>query len=321
MTLFTKDVAKAAQAISQGHLCAIPTETVYGLGADATNPEAIARVFEAKGRPVDHPLIVHVADASTANKWVTELPEWATTLTKAVWPGPLTIVAKRTPLATDQITGGQDTVAVRVPKHPLTLDLLVRLNALGICGVVAPSANTFGHVSPTNAQHVEHDLGEYLTAHEDLILDGGQCAVGLESTIVLATGNQPIILRPGSLTPSGIEEITGLKVGTPIAESPIVSGSLASHYAPKAKVIIVEETELSNLEVIKNAGLIALAAIPTKRFTYRIASPRTSVEFARELYATLRSADALDLKVVYVVPPPGNGLAQAILDRLNRAAN
>ena len=319
--LITTDVAKAAAAIASGHLCAIPTETVYGLGADATNPDAISRVFEAKGRPTDHPLIVHVADVTAVNKWVSELPEWATVLVHAVWPGPLTIVGKRTALATDQISGGQDTVAVRVPKHPLTLDLLARLNALGIVGLVAPSANTFGHVSPTNAGHVEHDLGEYLSAHDDLILDGGQCAVGLESTIVLATGDQPIILRPGSLTASGIEEITGVKVSDSDTESPRVSGSLASHYAPKAKVIVVDEAELPNLDVIKNAGLIALAAIPTLRYTYRIGSPRTSVEFARELYSTLRSADALDLKIVYVVPPTGSGLAQAILDRINRAAS
>ena len=319
--LITTDVTKAVKAIASGHLCAIPTETVYGLGADATNPNAISRVFVAKGRPTDHPLIVHVANVTAAYEWVSELPEWATVLTHAVWPGPLTIVAKRTALATDQITGGQETVAVRVPKHPLTLNLLNQLNVLGIIGLVAPSANTFGHVSPTNANHVEHDLGEYLSAHEDLILDGGQCAVGLESTIVLATGDQPIILRPGSLTASGIEEITGVKVITNNNESPRVSGSLASHYAPNAKVIIVDEAELANLEVIKNAGLIALAAIPTLRYTYRIGSPRTSVEFARELYSTLRNADDLDLKVVYVVPPPGSGLAQAILDRINRAAN
>jgi len=318
--LITTDVTKAVKALASGHLCAIPTETVYGLGADATNPNAISRVFEAKNRPTEHPLIVHVANIAAVCDWVSELPEWAQVLANAVWPGPLTIVAKRTALATDQITGGQDTVAVRVPKHPLTLDVLAQLHVLGITGVVAPSANIFGHVSPTNAAHVEHDLGEYLSAHEDLILDGGQCAVGLESTIVLATGDQPIILRPGSLTASGIQEITGVKVITSNSESPRVSGSLASHYAPNAKVIIVDEAELANLEVIKNAGLIALAAIPTLRYTYRIGSPRTSVEFAREIYSTLRSADDLDLKVVYVVPPPGMGLSHAILDRINRAA-
>jgi L-threonylcarbamoyladenylate synthase len=164
---------------------------------------AVARVFAAKERPADHPLIVHVASASDVSEWITELPQWAIDLTNAVWPGPLTIVGPRTSLASNSVTGNQDTVAVRVPSHPIAQELLQQLKANGVKGVVAPSANRFGHVSPTSAAHVSADLGEYLNAHDDLILDGGDCQVGVESTIVLATGTQPVILRPGAITACG----------------------------------------------------------------------------------------------------------------------
>ena len=316
--MITSDITKAVNALATGKLCAIPTETVYGLAANALDESAVARVFVAKERPADHPLIVHVATAADVTEWVTELPKWASDLTTSVWPGPLTIVGPRTEIASNSITGNQDTVAVRVPSHPIAQELLNQLKNIGVKGLVAPSANRFGHVSPTSAAHVLADLGEYLKAHGDLILDGGDCQVGVESTIVLATGSQPVILRPGAVTAADIKRITGVEVSKATINAPRVSGALDSHYSPTAQVILV--TDAAELELESNFGFLALAQIPTPAGMVRLAAPLTIEDFAHELYSCLRAGDDLKLKTIYVVPPTGDGLAQAINDRLQRAA-
>lgn len=316
--MIVSDIDQVLTALISGKLCAIPTETVYGLAANALDESAVARVFAAKQRPADHPLIVHVATAQDANEWITELPQWAIDLTAAVWPGPLTIVGTRTALASDLVTGGQSTVAVRVPSHPIAQELLLKLNDQGVKGLVAPSANRFGHVSPTSASHVFADLGEYLLANNDLILDGGNCQVGLESTIVLATGQEPVILRPGAITSADITRITGVAVATDSINPPRVSGSLDSHYSPKAKVVLL--TAESDIESRTTAGFLALAQVPTPAGLVRLGSPATIADFAHELYGCLRASDDLKLELIYVVPPVGHGLAEAIIDRLQRAA-
>ena len=313
----TTDVSVAVAALTQGNLCAIPTETVYGLAANALDASAVARVFEAKERPADHPLIVHVASAGDVAQWITNLPHWAITLTQQVWPGPLTIVGSRTDLASDDVTGGQDTVAVRVPSHPIAQQVLNKLKANGVLGLVAPSANRFGHVSPTTSEHVTADLGQYLDAHQDLILEGGECEVGLESTIVLAIDEFPLILRPGAITADDIFRITGVAISESSNAVPRVSGALDSHYSPTAKVVLI--TDLAKIDQT-NAGLLALADFITPSGVNRLAAPRNLEEYAHQLYAALRFGDDLKLETIYVVPPSGNGLAQAINDRLQRAA-
>jgi L-threonylcarbamoyladenylate synthase len=316
--MIVNDIDQAVTALASGKLCAIPTETVYGLAANALDELAVLRVFTAKDRPADHPLIVHVATAQDANEWIAELPQWAIDLTAAVWPGPLTIVGTRTALASDLVTGGQGTVAVRVPSHPVAQELLGKLKMQGVQGLVAPSANRFGHVSPTNASHVLADLGEYLSTNDDLILDGGDCQVGLESTIVLATGPEPVILRPGAITLADIELITGVAVATTSTDAPRVSGSLDSHYSPMAKVVLIDAE--STIEFGSAAGFLALAQVPTPAGLVRLGSPATIDDFAHELYGCLRAGDDLNLETIYVVQPVGQGLAQAINDRLQRAA-
>lgn len=317
----TSSIDSAVDALAAGHLCAIPTETVYGLAADACNANAIARVFAAKGRPTSHPLIVHIAHTSQLHRWIHDLPEWAIMLTTALWPGPLTIVGRRTPIVLDAVTGGQDTVAVRVPNHPMTLELLSKLEARGVLGLVAPSANNFGGVSPTTAEHVIDDLGTYLAQHHDVVLDGGACTVGVESTIVLATQDQPIVLRPGAITQADIERITGVQVLTTSEKAPRVSGSLASHYAPAAQVILTTVADLQDATFSKNSGFIALDSIATPEGVTRLANPKNPAEFAAQLYAALRQADEQQLTKVYVVAPLGSGIEQAIADRLRRAAH
>ena len=224
----------------------------------------------------------------------------------------------RTALVSNAVTGNQDTVAVRVPSHPIAQDLLHQLKAQGVKGVVAPSANRFGHVSPTSAAHVAADLGEYLNTHGDLILDGGDCQVGVESTIVLATGSQPVILRPGAITAADIKRVTGVDVSEATTDAPRVSGALDSHYSPTAQVILINNVSEAELE--SDAGFLALAQLSTPAGLVRLASPETIEDFAHELYGSLRAGDDLKLKTIYVVPPTGDGLAQAINDRLQRAA-
>ena len=306
-------ITEAAQSLFEGHLVAFPTETVYGLGADASNQQAVSRIYEAKGRPADHPLIVHIASLDALEVWATEIPEYAITLARDFWPGPMTLVLNRSELAKDFITGGQNTVGLRVPAHPIALALINDFVLLGGKGVAAPSANRFGAVSPTTAQAVQDELEPYLS-DEDLILDGGQSLVGVESTIIDCTGPTPMILRLGAVTPLMIEESTGLIALEANPAAIRVSGSLDSHYSPKAKVI---------LDVIAEPGdgLIAPDQIPTPTGVIRLSAPSTNEQYARELYQALRSADAKGLEVVVVLQPGGDGLAAAIRDRLQRSAS
>lgn len=305
------EISEAARALRAGHLVAMPTETVYGLGADATNPAAVTKIYAAKGRPADHPLIVHFSNPDLINKWAAEVPEYAIDLAKAFWPGPMTLVLKRTELAGDFVTGGQDTVAIRVPGHPVALQLLSEFERLGGLGVAAPSANRFGKVSPTNAAAVHAELGEYL-ASNDLILEGGDSEVGIESTIIDCTTEKPKLLRLGAITAEMINKVTGLEVirgGSTIR----VSGSLASHYAPNAKVVLDQDVRPGD-------GLIALAMEPTPDSVIRLIAPADVESYAKQLYFALRQADALGLERVVAITPKGDGLAEAIRDRLERAS-
>jgi len=301
-------ISSASAALKAGHLIAMPTETVYGLGADATNLEAVKRIYEVKGRPSDHPLIVHIASLDQIDQWAIDIPEFAIKLARDFWPGPMTLVLKRSQRAKDFITGGQETIAIRVPAHPIALALLKEFGG----GIAAPSANRFGSVSPTMAEAVEEELGEYLSV-DDLILDGGQCLVGVESTIIDCTKETPFILRPGAVSAEMIEESTDLVALSSRDKKIRVSGSLDSHYSPKAKVVLDAIAEPGD-------GLIAPDQIPTPDGVIRLASPRSVEGYARELYAALRLADTKSLEVVVVLQPGGDGLAEAIRDRLARSA-
>ena len=303
---------EAAARLKAGDLVAFPTETVYGLGADASNSEAVARIYSVKGRPNAHPLIVHIASMERMGDWASDVPEYAIALARSFWPGPMTLILKRSELAGDFITGGQDSVGVRVPDHVVALALLDAFERAGGAGVAAPSANRFGHVSPTTAPAVIEELGDYLSK-DDLILDGGNCDVGVESTIIDCTGAAPSVLRPGAITVAMIEECIGLKVVQSDSEIR-VSGSLENHYAPIARVLLCE-TPLSG------QGFIAHLSIQTPEGVIRLASPRNDEEFAQILYSSLREADAQGLSEVVVVEPIGIGIAEAIRDRLARAAN
>ena len=301
----------AAAHLKAGDVVAFPTETVYGLGADASNSQAVARIYSVKGRPNDHPLIVHIASMERMGDWASEVPEYAIALARSFWPGPMTLILKRSELAGDFITGGQDSVGVRVPDHVVALALLEAFERAGGKGVAAPSANRFGHVSPTTAAAVIEELGEYLSK-DDLVLDGGACDVGVESTIIDCTGTAPSVLRPGAINVAMIEECTGLK--TMQSDKEIrVSGGLENHYAPVAKVLLRESP-------VAGQGLIAHSSIRTPEGVIRLASPDNDEEFARVLYSALRDADARRLSEVVVVQPIGIGIAVAIRDRLARAA-
>ena len=304
----------AAGALLAGGLVAFPTETVYGLGADASNADAVARIYSVKGRPADHPLIVHVASMDGLGDWARDVPEYAISLARDFWPGPMTLVVRRSDLAGDFVTGDQDTVGVRVPNHPVALGLLEAFVKAGGRGIAAPSANRFGNVSPTTAQAVAAELGDYL-ADSDQILDGGACDVGVESTIIDCTGDTPKILRPGAITVEMIEQSTGLKVvGTVEAPEIRVSGSLDSHYAPVATVVLDQSP-------VAGQGFIAMADVVEVIGVVRLAAPATHEEFARVLYAALRAADEQGLATIVVQQPQGDGIAIAIRDRLKRAAH
>ena len=309
-------MADAAANLLAGGLVAFPTETVYGLGANACNADAVARIYSVKGRPADHPLIVHIASMDGLGDWADDVPGYAISLARDFWPGPMTLVVKRSGLAGDFVTGGQDTVGVRVPNHPVALGLLEAFAKAGGKGVAAPSANRFGSVSPTTAVAVHEELGDYLDA-DDLILDGGPSAVGVESTIIDCTSDVPQILRPGGITAEMIEQSTGLKPLDSEQESNSpeirVSGSLEKHYAPAAKVFL-------DVTPIAGQGFIAASRRVTPTGVTRLAAPKNLDEFARDLYSALRKADELGLAEVVVEQPQGDGLAIAIRDRLERAS-
>ena len=306
-------MVSAAAHLLAGDLVAFPTETVYGLGADACNSAAVARIYEVKGRPADHPLIVHIASMDRMGDWASDVPEYAIALARDFWPGPMTLVLRRSELAGDFVTGGQGTVGVRVPDHVVALALLEAFERAGGKGVAAPSANRFGHVSPTTAAAVVEELGEYL-AGDDVVLNGGACAVGVESTIIDCTGESPRVLRPGAISVAMIEESTALSIQSSEQAEIRVSGSLENHYAPAAKVFLCETPTAGQ-------GFIAHADIETPPGVIRLASPHDDEEFARILYSALREADSQGLKEVVVMQPIGIGIAVAIRDRLARAAN
>lgn len=304
----------AAKSLLSGKLVAFPTETVYGLGADATNQEAVARIYEVKRRPATHPLIVHISSLTQLGNWVKEVPDYALNLANTFWPGPLTLVLPRTALAKDFITGNQENVAIRVPSHPIAQALLTEFEAQGGIGVVAPSANRFGKVSPTNADAVKNELGNVLH-NEDKILDGGSSQVGIESTIIDCTKIRPIILRPGSITHEMIDsllhlEADNLNLATNTINAP---GLLNSHYSPNAKIFLSGNPSPGD-------GFIAISSIPTPFGVIRLASPADNKEFARVLYSALNLADQKSLKKVYIIAPTGDGIAVAICDRLKKAS-
>ena len=301
----------AAAAIAQGHLVAFPTETVYGLGANATQESAVAKIYAAKGRPADHPLIVHIASMDEIGYWADEISEYAIALARNFWPGPMTLICQRSEVAKDFITGGQETVGIRVPDHVVALALLEAAKEIGVLGIAAPSANRFGHVSPTTAQAVREELDQFLSA-DDMILDGGPSQVGVESTIIDCTGSNPHILRPGAITQAMIEEVTGLKV-TDAQNEIRVSGSLENHYAPEATVVLDTTPQSGD-------GYIAMSDKPTPVGVIRLASPQSVEEYARILYASLRDGDSQKINRICIDQPQGDGLAIAICDRLQRAA-
>jgi L-threonylcarbamoyladenylate synthase len=313
------DVQRAVDLLRAGELVAFPTETVYGLGADARNPDAVAKIFAAKGRPADHPLIVHIPDAAHLSQWAIDIPAIAYSLATAFWPGPLTLILKRAAGVPDLVTGGQDTIGLRVPNHPVALDLLRHFNG----GLAAPSANRFGHISPTTAAHVAEELGDRVA----LILDGGPCTVGIESTILDLSRGTPEILRPGAI---GIEAIARVLGSAPRVSSgataPRVSGSLEAHYAPRTPLKLLAGDALPfavRHAMVANERVAILACMPPaitdERIVWRIA-PTDAVGFARELYANLRDLDAAGCAHIVVQRPPGTELWRAVNDRLRRAA-
>lgn len=319
----------AAAILAAGGLVGLPTETVYGLAADARNKTAIARVFAVKGRPVDHPLIVHIADRAAVADWAAEVPAAAEELMAMQWPGPLTVVLRKRTEVSDLITGGQSTVAVRMPDSAAALHMITELGRLtGTRGaVVAPSANRFGAVSPTSAAHVVAGL-ESFTGPDDAVLDAGACRVGVESTIVDATGADLRVLRPGAVqVPGGLN---GEKAGGVEALSPRVPGSLASHYSPKARVLICSAEDIQTSaesrfdvpgqEPMDRFGLIAPADVTTPVGWLRLAAPHDDTEYARMLYAALRAADEAGVDTVIAVLPAEGPMLTAITDRVQRAA-
>jgi L-threonylcarbamoyladenylate synthase len=305
-------LSQAALSLKNGALIAFPTETVYGLGADASNEKAVARIYEVKGRPQDHPLILHVASMNDITYWAEEISDYAIALARAFWPGPMTLIFQRSENAKDFVTGGQNTVGLRVPDHTLALGLLQECKKIGVHAIAAPSANRFGHVSPTTALAVQEEIGTYLSA-QDLILDGGPAQVGLESTIIDCTGNTPKILRPGAITQAMIEKATGLQVSEDRDSQIRVSGSLEKHYAPNAKIIL-------DIQASAGQGFIAPANVATPPGAVRLASPANTDEYARTLYSALRDGDAQALTTIAIIQPSGDGLAIAIRDRLMRAS-
>ena len=305
----------AAASLITGNLVAFPTETVYGLGADASNQQAIARIYEVKGRPTDHPLIVHISSINNLDKWAKDIPAYAVKLARNFWPGPMTLILPRTDLAKDFITGGQNNVGIRVPAHTVALSLLKEFEDQGGYGTAAPSANRFGKVSPTCADDVEAELSDYLNSN-DLILDGGQSSVGVESTIINCTNTNPTILRPGAITATMINELLGIQIEVFVknnSDQIRAPGLLESHYSPKARVY------LSGVPATGD-GFIALSEFPTPPGVVRLASPVTNEEYARTLYRGLRLADSKKLTNVFVVPPDGDDISVAICDRLQKAS-
>ena len=311
-----EEIESAAQTLRRGGLVAFATETVYGLGADASNPVALRKLFAAKNRPADHPVIVHLADMSDLKHWAADIPRHAWLLAEKFWPGPLTMVFKRAAHVSDLITGGQDTVGLRVPSHPVAQQLLRAFGG----GIAAPSANRFGRVSPTTAQHVREEMGNAV----DLLLDGGPCEVGIESTIVDLTHATPAILRPGRISAQQIADALLVPLGESPAGRPRVSGSLASHYAPSLPLKIVQPEETENF-VRANAGtpvaVLARRGRPhdTRASLWQVA-PEMPDEYAQLLYGTLRRLDVSGCRMIVLEALPALPEWSAVRDRVGRAA-
>jgi L-threonylcarbamoyladenylate synthase len=303
---------QCAEKLRAGDLVAFPTETVYGIGADAENKDAVARMYQVKNRPTGHPVIVHIAELNDVDYWAKEVPEYAINLMRDFWPGPMTLLLKRREVAGDFLTGAQEIVGLRIPANSLALGLLNEFKAVGGKGIAAPSANRYGAVSPTTAEAVSQELSEFLSPN-DQILDGGACLVGVESTIIDCSSENPKILRPGAISAEMIEESTGI-VLEEVGETKIrVSGSDKQHYAPKAKVIIDGQSQ-------SGEGLIAMSDVATPEGVIRLAEPKSIEEYARVLYSALRMSDTQNMQTVRIIAPVGPGLAVAIRDRINRAA-
>ena len=306
-------IDQAADALLAGNLVAFPTETVYGLGGDASNEKAVEKIYKVKGRPTDHPLIVHISDINYLDRWAREVPKYAIELAKAFWPGPMTLILPRTLNAKNFITGGQDSVGIRIPNQIIALKLLSVFEKKGGMGIAAPSANRFGAVSPTSAGAVKSELGNYLN-RSDLILDGGICKVGVESTIIDCTNSVPIILRPGAITGEIILDRTNLEPTTTNNHTIKAPGLLESHYSPSARVILDQTPQ-------RGDGFIALSNIKTPDGVIRLAEPKDNEEYAKILYESLRSADEQKIKTVHAHLPAGSDIAVAIRDRLTKSAN
>lgn len=319
VTATPSDIQAAADVLRAGGLVAFPTETVYGLGADAENPVAVTRTFTVKGRPPSHPLIVHIADLEHLDEWVADIPDDARVLAERFWPGPLTLVLRRSPRVPLEATGGMDTVAVRVPDHPVALELLKAFGG----GVTAPSANRFGSVSPTTAEHVRSELGDAV----DFVLDGGPCQVGVESTIVDTTGEVPSVLRPGGVTREQLEEALGRPLAVDSSSRIRVPGQHPSHYAPRATVVLVEPGDViaeaqRAQEQGHQVGVFLppqFADAPVKAHAVAVV-PASDAEYARELYGFLRELDQRGCDLIIASLPAEDGLGLAIANRLRRAA-
>jgi L-threonylcarbamoyladenylate synthase len=308
---------RAADLLRRGELVAFPTETVYGLGAAAENPAAVRAMFAAKGRPADHPVIVHLADAQQIGAWAVQIPSQAWALADKFWPGPMTLILRRSGLASDLVTGGLDTVGLRVPGHPVAQALLREFGG----AIAAPSANRFGRVSPTQASHVLQEMDGLVA----LVLDGGPCQVGLESTIIDLSGGKPAILRPGRITADEIAAVLKSAVGGAGENAPRVSGSLSSHYAPRAKVELVDEEQLvERAQQLAAAGqrvaILSAQPLTAPAGITLLPLPADPAELARALYATLRQADDLGCDIVLTCLPQSPGIGAAIADRLRKAA-
>ena len=318
----TPEIAEAVRLLKAGELVGIPTETVYGLGADAANPKAGNKVFAAKGRPADHPLIVHLPGAAHLDRWAREIPAMAWELAEAFWPGPLTLILKRTPQVSDAVTGGQDTVGLRVPGHPVALDLLRAFAADGGSGgIAAPSANRFGRISPTTAEHVREELGDAVS----LVLDGGSCAVGIESTILDLSSGRPVLLRPGHISPADIEAVCGVLPEAPTMNVPRASGTLEAHYAPQTAMRMVSKDRL--LELLnavrhsgRRCGVLCHSQPPQSSMPHVWKMlPADPVGYAHDLYAALRDLDHADTELIVVEAIPAGPEWAAVADRLRRA--
>lgn len=317
-TVSKDDITYAATQLKAGELVAFPTETVYGLGADAVNVNAVRKIFAAKGRPADHPLIVHVADAAQLANWARDVPPFAHALARKFWPGPLTLVLKRSANVPDAVTGGQDTVAIRVPSHPVAQQLLREFGG----GVAAPSANRFGHVSATTAAHVREEFGDSVAC----VLDGGAADVGIESTIIDCSRDQPVLLRPGWITPQQLEAVLGAPLAAPDKNAPRVSGTLEKHYAPQTPVMLMEGDLINELAHSltrqgKRVAVLARTALrPVIEGLIWIAAPADAAGYAHDLYANLRELDHAGCDAILVEQPPDATEWMAIRDRLKRAA-